>query len=223
MPLIVIDGLDGSGKATQTALLCQKLNDMGHTSRALSFPDYAQPSSALVQMYLRGDFGDHPEAVNAYAAGSFFACDRYASFVLLWKSGYDAGEILIADRYSTSNAIHQMGKLPRAQWPDYVAWIEHYEYELLGLPRPDIVIYLDVPLETSQRLLSSRYGGDEGKKDIHEKAQSYLRGCKECADYALKEMGWQVVHCQKEGVMRTVDDINLEILKIIKDSGLIHD
>ena len=116
--LIVIEGLDGSGKATQTALLCEALEKMGKKIRRITFPDYKEPSSALIKMYLGGEFGDDPGAVNAYAASSFYAVDRFASFIKFWKDFYLAGGLVIADRYATSNAIYQMGKLPKSGWDE---------------------------------------------------------------------------------------------------------
>ncbi len=193
--LIVIDGLDGSGKSTQLQRLEQYLQEKQTAYKQISFPDYAQPSSALVTMYLAGEFGSSADDVNAYAASSFYAVDRYASFKKFWEQDYQNNLPIIAARYTTSNAIHQMAKLPKSEWDNYLEWMEHYEYVLLGLPRPDAVIFLDMPLDIAQKLMSHRYEGDESKKDIHERDLQYLRQCRESALYAAEKCGWQVVSC----------------------------
>lgn len=193
--LIVIDGLDGSGKSTQSRAVAQALSAWGWTVRLISFPDYAEPSSALVKMYLSGAFSQDPNQVNAYAAGSFYAVDRYASYKRFWQAAYEEGEIILATRYTTSNAIHQMGKLPRENWDEYLCWLEDYEYRKLGLPRPDLVIFLDMDRRVADRLILSRYDGDEEKKDIHEKNRAYLDHCRETAMYSADRLGWKVVVC----------------------------
>lgn len=193
--LIVIDGLDGSGKSTQLNRLEEYLNHQNATYRQISFPDYAEPSSALVKMYLAGEFGTSADAVNAYAASSFYAVDRYASYKKFWENDYNQDVPIIAARYATSNAIHQMSKLPKAEWDSYLEWLQYYEYELLGLPKPDAVIFLDMPLHIAQKLMSGRYQGDESKKDIHERDLAYLQQCRESALYAAKKCGWHVISC----------------------------
>ncbi len=197
--LIVIDGLDGSGKSTQLGLLEAYLKNNGMPYCQISFPDYEQPSSALVKMYLAGEFGEAADSVNAYAASSFYAVDRYASYKKFWEKDYQNGIPIIAARYATSNAIHQMAKLPKSEWDSYLEWLEYYEYVQLGLPRPDQVIFLDMPLHIAQRLMSGRYAGDESKKDIHERDLAYLRQCRESALYAAQKRGWQVICCGGEG------------------------
>ena len=193
--LMVIDGLDGSGKSTQLDLLDAYLSDTGMQYRQISFPDYAQRSSELVKMYLGGELGGSPSAVNAYAASSFYAVDRYASYKAFWETDYADGLPIVAARYTTSNAIHQMTKLPEEQWDSFLTWLEDYEYNKLGLPRPDKVVFLDMPLEVSQRLLSKRYAGDEEKKDIHERDTVYLSKCRTAALYAAQKCGWVVLPC----------------------------
>lgn len=214
--LIVIEGLDGSGKATQAKKLVEALEAKGMQNRKVSFPDYDSNSSALVKMYLAGEFGSDPSDVNAYAASTFFSVDRYASFKKDWGKFYLEGGIVVADRYTTSNAIHQCCKLPEEQWEEYLNWLFHFEYEMLGIPAPDQVVYLQVDVEESQKLMSGRYHGDESKKDIHEGNLEYLRKSRKAADYCAKKMGWKVVSCYENGAMRSIDDIHGEVMKLIE-------
>lgn len=216
--LIVIEGLDGSGKATQTALLMERLEKSGLAPVKLSFPDYDNPSSSLVKMYLSGEFSDAPGGVNAYAASSFYAVDRCASYLKYWKKDYDAGKLFVVDRYATSNIIYQMSKLPLEEWDKFIAWVEDYEYVKLGIPKPDKVIYLDMSIEVSQKLLSLRYNGDESKKDIHESNLKFLRECRKSALYAAERLDWCVVHCCDGNTPKApeeiADRISREMLKI---------
>jgi len=205
--LIVIDGLDGSGKSTQSERVACRLREMGHKVKLISFPDYAEPSSTLVKMYLAGEFSQSPEGVNAYAAGSFYAVDRYASYKKFWEEDYLSGCVILATRYTTSNAIHQMSKLPREEWDAYLKWLEDYEYGLLGLPAPDRVIFLDMDRAVADRLIISRYGGDESKKDIHEKNMAYLASCRETARYSAEKLGWTVVRCDDGESPLPLDEI----------------
>ena len=213
--LIVIEGLDGSGKATQAKLLCQALEARGREVRKVSFPNYESDSSALIKMYLAGEFGTDPNAVNAYAASAFYAVDRYASFKKDWESFYHEGGIVVADRYTTSNAVHQCSKLPRDQWDAYLRWLFDFEYRLVGIPAPDAVIYLQVDPAVSQKLMSGRYQGDESKKDIHEKDVSYLERSRAAAEYCAEKLGWKTVRCVSGGAMRAVEDISREVLSVI--------
>ncbi len=212
--LIVVEGLDGSGKGTQTALLCDALAARGERVRKISFPDYDEPSSALVKMYLGGEFGDDPDDVGPYQASLFYAADRVASFLKHWKGDYLSEKTILADRYTTSNAIYQMSKLPEERWDEYLSWLSDFEYEKLALPRPDLVLYLDVPIEVSQLLLLERYRGDAGKKDIHERDLSFLRRCRKAALYAAQQPGWMTVHCAHDGQMRPPQTIAEEILTL---------
>lgn len=209
--LIVVEGLDGSGKATQAKLLCDALEN----TRKVSFPNYDSQSSAIVKMYLAGEFGTKPEDVNAYAASSFYAVDRYASYKKDWKEDYEKG-IIIADRYTTSNAIHQCSKLDKAEWDGYLDWLFDFEYKKLGIPEPSVVIYLAVDTDVSQKLMTKRYAGDDSKKDIHEKDVEYLKKCKEAAEYCSQKLGWKVVKCDKDDCMRSIEDIHKEIVQLVK-------
>ena len=214
--LIVIEGLDGSGKATQAKLLAKHLTVEGHLVREITFPDYASDSSALIKMYLAGQFGQHPDDVNAYAASSFFAVDRYASYKTDWGRFYEEGGVVIADRYTTSNAVHQCSKLPPEQWEEFLHWLFDYEFHLLGLPAPDSVIYLQVDPAVSQRLMTARYHGDESKKDVHEKDTEYLARSRCAAEYCAAHLGWQTVHCTRGDAMRSIEDIQAEVQGIVK-------
>jgi dTMP kinase len=209
--LLVLEGLDGSGKSTQTERLREALLAAGETVRQIKLPDYDAPSSTLVRQYLAGDFGNDPQAVNAYAASSFYAVDRVASFLLDWKKDYEAGSLILADRYTTSNPIYQMTKLPREEWDDYLTWADDYEFGKLGLPRPDRVIFLDMPVEVSQKMMSRRYEGDEAKKDVHERNVQFLNACREAALYTAERWNWSVVRCWEGEEPRTIDAIAADV------------
>lgn len=211
--LIVIEGLDGSGKSTQIEELKKRLE--GKNIHQIKLPDYDNPSSTLVKMYLNGDFGKEPTDVNAYAASAFYAVDRFANYKVKWKNYYDNGEIIISDRYTTSNAYHQANKLPKDKWDDYFIWLEDFEYNLIGIPKPDAVIYLDMPIEISQKMMTSRYQGDENKKDIHESNIQYLMNCRTAALVAAEKMGWYVIKCNNADEPRKIDDIADEIYSIV--------
>ena len=213
--LIVIEGLDGSGKATQAGLLVERLRAQGAQVRGVSFPDYESDSSALVRMYLAGQFGSRPDDVNAYAASCFYAVDRYAGWKSDWGAFLEAGGTVIADRYTTSNAIHQCSKLPREQWDDYLTWLFHFEYTLLGIPAPDDVVYLRTDPDVSQKLMTGRYHGDEGKKDIHERDTEYLDRSRQAADYCAQKLDWRVLDCTAGGAMRSIDDIHAELCSVL--------
>ena len=208
--LIVLDGLDGSGKHTQCELLAGRLKAEGLAVRAVSFPDYGQPSSALVKMYLAGEFGQADE-VGPYAASSFYAVDRYASFQKFWKQDYLSGHTILADRYATSNLIHQMSKLPQSEWESFHDWMEDFEYGKLGLPKPDLVLYLDMHPDVSRRLLEERYGGDGSRKDIHESNLAYLLRCRTCAHFAAQAFGWKLIACSDAKVPFGVEEIAQQV------------
>ncbi len=216
--LIVIEGLDGSGKATQSKILCSELrNKLNKKVCKISFPDYNEPSSALVKMYLNSEFGESPEDVNAYAASSFYATDRYASYVKFWEKRYESGQIIIADRYTTSNMIYQMNKLPKENWEGYINWVEDYEYNKLALPRPDIVIYFDMPIKISQEFMLKRYGGKTNCKDLHEKNVSFLEKCRKSALFAAQQQKWNVIACSDGFKPKTIDEIRDTVFNLVKD------
>lgn len=215
--IIVIEGLDGSGKATQTALLAQKLSDRGIKVRRLEYPDYDSPSSSLVKMYLGGEFGSKPEDVNAYAASAFYAVDRAAGFLGDWKTDYQSGTLFLCDRYCTSNIIYQMAKVSDAERDAFIEWQADFEYDKLGLPRPDAVIYLDVSPDVSQKLMEKRYGGDQSKKDLHESNLSFLLSCRKSALYAAEKCGWKIIDCCENGDIKPINKISEEIEKAVSD------
>lgn len=210
--LIVVEGLDGSGKATQAKRLAAALTEQERKVREISFPNYESESSALVRMYLSGEFGSHPGDVNAYAASAFFSVDRYAGYKADWGGFYAGGGILIADRYTTSNAVHQCAKLPRQEWDGFLDWLFHFEYTLLGIPAPDRVLYLRLDPAVSQQLLAARYAGDESKKDIHERDLEYLARSRAAAEYCAARFGWQVIECAEGGALRPVEAIGRDVL-----------
>lgn len=214
--LIVIEGLDGSGKNTQTKLLVDFLSANGKNVEYLSFPDYSSPSSALVKMYLNSEFGSSPSDVNAYAAASFFAVDRFASFKKSWEKSYKNGKILICDRYTTSNTFYQMSKLPKRLWNEYLTWLYDYEYNKLGLPKPSSVIYLNMPVSVSQNLMEKRYHGDENQKDLHESNVAFLKKCEEAANYVRKKDSWFTVDCVFNESIKNKDQIHSEITAFLR-------
>lgn len=214
--IIVIEGLDGSGKATQTDLLYKKLLSEGKNVKKLTFPCYDSQSSALVKMYLGGELGDDPNAVNPYTASAFYAVDRVASFLKDWKTDYDNGTIFLCDRYSTSNPIYQLSKLKENEFDVFLEWLNDFEHTKLGIPAPDFVLYLNMPIEISQELMAKRYNGDEEKKDIHEKNISFLEKCHISAKYCANKLGWEVIDCAKDGKVKSIEEISGEVYSKIE-------
>lgn len=213
--LIVIEGLDGSGKSTQFEIIDSIFAQNNIPHKSISFPDYDNASSALVKMYLNGEFSKKAKDINAYAASSFYAVDRYASYKLYWEDSYNNGELILASRYVTSNAIYQMVKCKKSDWDKYLEWLSDYEYIRLGLPRPDLVIFLDMPIQISQKLITKRYNGDESKKDIHEVDIEYLKSCRETALYAAKKQNWRIINCSDGNTPFPIDEITNRIINEI--------
>ncbi len=214
--LIVIEGTDGSGKSTQFKLMSEHLQRDGVDFKHIVFPRYSEESSALIRMYLGGQFGTHPSDVNAYAASSFYAVDRYASFMMDWGKHYENGGVVLSDRYTTSNAVHQAPKEPEEKQPEFLQWLYDFEYNKLGLPRPDLIIYLDVPTDFTEKLMRHREQSTNTKADIHEKDLEYLATCRAAASRAAAYYGWTVIHCVKDGQMRSIEDIHEEIYRYVK-------
>lgn len=213
--LIVVDGVDSSGKGLQTDLLLEALINTNIPAKKLSFPMYDSDSSALVKMYLSGEMGKNAGDVNAYAASLFFAVDRYATYKTRWGGLLGSGISIVADRYSTSNAIHQAVKLGKEERDAFLDWLDDLEYHKLALPRPDLVIYLDMPVQTAVFLMEKRYMGDESKKDIHEQDIEYLKKCHEAADYACEKLGWTRVKCVENGILLPKEEIHNRIMAYI--------
>ena len=214
--LIVFEGTDGSGKSTQFELLAKRLEAGQIGFQRLRFPQYEEPSSALIRMYLGGAFGDDPEAVNAYAASTFYAVDRYASYQCVWKDYYQGGGLVVSDRYTTSNAVHQGSKVPEGERADFFRWLYDLEYDRMGLPRPDLVVLLDMPVELSEQLMRKREQSTGTHADIHERDEDYLKKCRDVALHAAKYYGWRTVSCAKDGAIRGVEDIHEEVYAIVK-------
>ena len=210
--LIVIEGTDGSGKSTQFKKLTEHLNADEKKFQTLVFPRYGEPSSALIRMYLGGEFGSTPSDVNAYAASAFYAVDRYASYKQDWGKWYEDGGLIVSDRYTTSNAVHQASKESTENQGAFLKWLYEFEYDRLGLPRPDLVIYLDVPTEFTEKMMRQREQQTNTHADIHEQDMQYLATCREAAFY-----GWHVISCVKDGKMRSIGDIHNEIYQLVTD------
>lgn len=215
--LIIIEGLDGCGKSTQVALLEKYFSNKGIDFKTIKLPDYANPSSTLVKMYLGGEFGNSADDVNAYAAGAFYAVDRFASYKLNWGRDYENGTLILADRYATSNSIYQMEKIDKSKWDEYLDWSEDFEYNKIGIPKPDLVIFLDMPIEISQRLMTARYNGDEDKKDVHESNIQFLNQCRVAALYTAQKQGWRVVPCSDGVSPLSVEQIHKNIVDIVEE------
>ncbi len=220
---IAIDGLDGSGKETQSNMLVDRLKIDGYSVRTLSFPMYESESSALVRMYLDGRLGSRPSDTNAYAASTFFACDRYASYKSDWKKDYDKlDRVLVANRYTSANAVHQLSKLPRDEWNAFLDWLWDFEFIKLGLPSPDLVIYLELLPEQSLELVKKRSGETGRVMDIHEKDESFIRQSYDAAQFASEKLGWTKIRCYNDEGVRTRESIFRDIAEVISEkTGLV--
>ena len=209
--LFIIEGGDGSGKATQTKLLTEHLKKDGYPVMAVSYPDYDSDSSALVKMYLRGDFGRDADAV-----------DRFASYQMKWKAFYDQGGIVIADRYTTSNMLYQMIKIDDAALRKaYLDWLEDFEFRKMGLPEPDAVFLLDVPLAVTQGLMADRVGKTGGETgDIHEKNGQFLAKCHAAYDELATRYGWVRIACAEGGQLRAIEAIHDDVYHRVLDTGI---
>lgn len=214
--IIVIDGLDGCGKSTQLEILCNRLNDLNIKHKTISFPCYDMPTSVFVKKYLNKEFSKTADGVNSYTASSFYALDRYASYKLDWEKDFKEGTLILSGRYIGSNLIHQMTKLPENQWDTFSAWLYDYECNKLELPNADLTIFLDMPVEISQKLLNTRYHGDNSKKDIHEQDIEYLKSCRKSAMYSAEKFNWKVIPCNDGENPRSIEEISNDIFEIVK-------
>ena len=213
--LIVLEGIDGSGKSTQYRRLCQRMENDKIDYNHIVFPRYDKESSALLRLYLGGAFGTDPGDVNAYTASTFYAVDRFASYRDDWGKIYENGGLILSDRYTTSNAVHQGCKLPDDELPDFFNWLADLEYVKMGLPRPDLVIYLDVDIETATRRMRRREAKNNTQADIHEKDTAYLERCLRTAGMAAEHYGWVRIPYKKDGVEREADEKNAEIYSVV--------
>lgn len=216
--LIVLEGIDGSGKSAQFRRLCARLEQDGIEYNHIVFPRYDEESSALIRMYLNGEFGTRPDDVNAYTASTFFAVDRFASYKKDWGMIYENGGLFLSDRYTTSNAVHQGSKLSDEELPAFFSWLTDLEYNKMGLPKPDLVLYLDVDVDTSLARMRRREAKNHTHADIHEQDVDYLRRCLHTAERAADFYGWQRIPFMQNGVEREVEEKNDELYRIVLDA-----
>ena len=214
--LIVLEGTDGSGKATQAGLLLRSLTARGISCREIDFPRYGNPFAEPANLYLHGALGGKPGDVNACAASVMFAVDRFASYREDWGEFYESGGVVVANRYTTSNAVHQASKLPPPERRDYLSWLFDLEYRRLGLPEPDLVFYLDLPIELTEQMMRRRESETGTLADIHEQDEAYLRRCRESAGKIADRLGWRRIDCSREGAVRTQEDIHAEAWELVR-------
>lgn len=217
--LIVIEGTDSSGKETQTRKLYERLEKEITNVRKLSFPNYKSPACEPVKMYLAGAFGDNALDINPYPVSTMFAIDRYASYKMDWEKFYQDGGIIVTDRYTTSNMVHQASKIESIDKKnEYLDWLEELEYSKMGIPRPDLIIFLNMPTETAAELMAQRKNKITGEdiKDIHEKDISYLKKSYENACNIAKKYNWLEIKCVENGRLKTIDEIGKEIFSVVK-------
>lgn len=218
--IIIESGSDASGKATQTKKLYEKLLKDGYNVKKVEYPNYSSESSALVKMYLRGDFGDKPSDVDPYVASTFFAADRYASFKTQWEDFYNEGGIILADRYTTSNMVHQASKMDKEDRDKYLDWLFDFEFNMYKIPEPDCVVFLDVPVTFSKKLMENRKNKITGqsKKDIHESDIEYLEKCYNNSLDIVDKYNWNKIKCLENNNLRSIDSIHEEIYKLVTDT-----
>ena len=217
--LFIIEGLDGSGKETQTKKLYQRLKADHINIRKVEYPNYKSDSSALVKMYLNGDFGKNADDVDAYVSSTFYAVDRYASYKTEWEDFYLKGGIVLADRYTSSNMIHQASKIEdKEEQTQFLYWLEDLEFRMYGLPRPSKVIFLDMPPEYSKKLMENRDNKITGqsKKDIHESNFEYLKKSYKNAMDVVKAYNWPIISCVENGRILSIDEIHEKVYTEVK-------
>lgn len=216
--LFVIDGTDGSGKQTQFDLLKKHLTEDGIEYRTVSFPNYDSPSSSLVKMYLSGEFGENAKDVSPYIASTFYAADRYATFKKELKEYYDNGGIILADRYTTANMVHQAGKITdEKEREKFLNWLFDLEFNIYGLPVPTEVFFLNMPPKKVEELIKNRENKftHNDKKDIHERDSKHLEDSYNAACSLVEKYNWNEVKCVKNEEIRTREDIHGEIYNIV--------
>ena len=221
--LIAFDGIDASGKTTQAKILEKKLKEMGKEILYLTFPVYESESSSLVRLYLNGNLGKNPNDVNAYAASSFFAADRYISYITGWKEFYNKDNaVILANRYTTANAVHQVSKLPENEWDGFLDWLWDYEFNKLKIPKPDLTVLFDMHIDLALRLIEDRAKETQTPKDIHENDPEHLKKSYKAGQYAAKYLGWTKVICYKKdnnGVLipKTREEIGNDLFELVSD------
>ena len=215
--LIVFEGTDGSGKATQARMMAERLGREDIAFQVIDFPRYGNPFAEPARLYLQGVLGDKPGDVSAYAASVLYAVDRYASYKEDWGEAYEAGELILANRYTTSNAVHQASKLPDDERMNYLEWLFALEYGKLELPEPDLVIYLDLPTDISERMMRQREAATGTTADIHEQDAAYLRRCRDNARKVANVCRWKIIDCSENGQIRTVEDIHNEAWDLVQE------
>ena len=223
--LIIVEGTDGSGKQTQTELLCKKLKEIKGEGKVkkISFPNYESKASEPVKMYLAGEFGEKADSVNAYAASVLFSVDRFASFKTEWEEFYNNGGVVLSDRYTISNMIHQASKIKdREEREKYLDWLVDLEWNKIGIPEPDLVFFLDIPFDVSQKLMKDRRNKITGEKvkDIHEQDAEYLRNAYNIAKELAMKYKWNIVDCVENDKLRSIEEINGRMMEIILEKGI---
>lgn len=214
--LIVFEGTDGSGKATQTRMMGRRLEQEGVKYREVDFPRYGSPFAEPARLYLQGVLGTKPGDVSAYASSILFAVDRYASYREDWGAAYEAGELILANRYTTSNAVHQASKLPAGEREEYLKWLFDLEYGRLELPEPDLVIYLDLPTDLSEQMMRRREAATGTGADIHERDDAYLRQCRSSAREIAERCRWRRIDCAGDGQVRPAEEIHREAWELVR-------
>lgn len=217
--LFVIEGLDGSGKQTQSELITKRLNEEGINALRASYPNYDSPSSALVKMYLNGDFGKDANNIDPKIASTFYAIDRYATYKTKYEEFYNNGGIIICDRYSTSNMLHQGCKITDTnKKEEYLNWLDSLEYDLYKIPRPNKVFFLDINPAVSKKLIENRKNKftKEEKKDIHESNFKYLLSSYKNASYLKEKYKWININCIKDDKLKSINEINDDLYNYIK-------
>ncbi len=215
--LIVIEGLDGSGKGTQSRALVKYLEEQGREVRRIDFPQYGSKGAILVEGYLHGELGGAPFDTGAYATSLFYAMDRYWSYRTSWKDFYEKEDsVIVLDRYTTANAVHQCSKLPKEEWDSFLTWLWDTEYEKIGIPKPDKIIFLDMKPSIVEGLINSRSVKDNREKDIHELDKDYLASCYESALYASKKLSWEHIKCYEGESPRPMNEVFSDILRCLE-------
>ncbi len=219
--LFVIDGTDGSGKQTQFEKLQNRLTEDNVKYKVVSFPNYESPSSSLVKMYLSGEFGEDPKQISPYIASTFYAADRYATYKKEFEEYYQNGGIILADRYTTANMVHQAGKIEKEEEREkFINWLFDLEFNLYGIPKPTEVFFLNMPTAIAQELMKNRENkfSHTQEKDIHERNSKHLEESYRAACSVSQKYGWYEIECAPNGKLKTVEEIHEEIYKEVKRS-----